>query len=355
MQQEKKIVCPDCDEEVAGLDRRSFFQTVGAATAAAAAGGVSLWDVPTAQAAPTPHSGAETAVKTLYETLNDKQKKQICFDWDYRDSRGLLRTHVSNNWQITRPTIDGSFYTKEQKALIMEVFKNAFNPDWHKRLMKQLSDDTGGAAWGAAQSIAIFGQPGSGKFEFVMTGRHMTFRADGDSESHVALGGPIFHGHAASGFTEKVGHPGNVFWHQALLANKVYQLLSGKQQAQALVARRPAESAIAFRGPKGKFPGIPATELSRDQKEALQKVLLSLIEPYRKEDQDEVLACLQKQGGLDRCSLAFYKEGDLGDDGEWDNWRLEGPAFTWYFRGTPHVHIWISVADDPSVSLNARG
>jgi hypothetical protein len=64
-------------------------------------------------------------------------------------------------------------------------------------------------------------------------------------------------------------------------------------------------------------------------------VLLSLIEPYRKEDQDKVQDCLKKQGGLDRCSLTFYQEGDTGDDGEWDNWRLEGPAFVWYFRGSP--------------------
>ena len=149
-------------------------------------------------------------------------------------------------------------------------------------------------------------------------------------------------------------HPGNVFWHQAQLANKVYEILSGQQQKLALVKRRPAERAVQFRGPKGKFPGIPLTELSGDQREGVQKVLMSLIEPYRKEDQDEVLECLKKQGGLDGCSLAFYKDGDIGDDGEWDNWRLEGPAFVWYFRGQPHVHIWINVADDPSVPLNAQ-
>ena len=54
------------------------------------------------------------------------------------------------------------------------------------------------------------------------------------------------------------------------------------------------------------------------------------------------------QGGLDDCHLAFYKEGDLGDDGVWDNWRLEGPSFVWYFRGKPHVHVWVNVADDPT-------
>ncbi len=34
-------------------------------------------------------------------------------------------------------------------------------------------------------------------------------------------------------------------------------------------------------------------------------------------------------------------------------WRLEGPAFIWHFRGIPHVHTWVHVADDPAVKLNA--
>ena len=113
----------------------------------------------------------------------------------------------------------------------------------------------------------------------------------------------------------------------------------------------PAESAVGFKGKDGKHPGIPVSELSKDQQEAVEKVLLSLLEPYRKEDQDEVRACIQKMGGLDKCSLAFYQQGDLGDDGEWDNGRLEGPSFVWYFRGFPHVHIWINVADDAAVNF----
>src|SRR5262245_20786775 len=44
-----------------------------------------------------------------------------------------------------------------------------------------------------------------------------------------------------------------------------------------------------------------------------------------------------------------YKEGDIGNDRVWDNWRLEGPNFVWYFRGEPHVHIWINVADSAAV------
>jgi hypothetical protein len=136
----------------------------------------------------------------------------------------------------------------------------------------------------------------------------MTIRADGNTEAHVAFGGPIFYGHAASGFNEKPGHPGNVFWEQGRRANLVYQMLSGKQREAALVTgQRPHEDAVAFQGASGRFPGVPVTELSHDQKAELQKVLLALVEPYRKEDQEEALECLRKQGGLDKCSRTVVR------------------------------------------------
>jgi hypothetical protein len=343
--------CPDCADD-GSIGRREFLRVAGVAAASA----LPLAAVPRVVAAPSVNSAAETAVKGLFETLTDDQKKVICFDWDYQDpKRGLLRTHVSNNWQITDKHIRSDFYTKKQQMIVHDIFKGMINPEWYARFLKQLKDDTGGKEWGASQSIAIFGKPGSEKFEFVMTGRHMTLRADGNTGEHVAFGGPIFYGHAASGDDELVHHPDNVFWPQAVKANKVYQMLDPKQREQALAQKRPRESAVAFRGAKGDFSGIAVKELANEQKAELQKVLSALIEPFRKEDQDEAVACLKRQGGLDSCHLTFYKDGDIGNDGEWDNWRLEGPAFVWYFRGEPHVHVWVNVADDPSVKLNARG
>jgi hypothetical protein len=353
----KPVVCPDCEVPSPGIDRRDFLSGVAAGAAAVTAGSLIEWATPKAAAA-TATGPAETAAKALYESLSEEQKKEVAFDWDYvHPERGLLRTHVSNNWQITKPHVESEFFTKEQKLLVHDVYKSLFNPEWYPKLVKQLKDDTGGKPWGQEQSIALFGKPGE-KFMFVMTGRHMTIRADGNAEQHMALGGPIFHGHQATrvtGLIEENGHPGNVFWHQALLANKVYQVLDGKQRDVALQARRPQESAVSFRGPGGKYPGLPIAEMTSDQKSEVEKVLMSLIEPYRAEDQAEVRAALKKQGGLDACSLAFYRDGDMADDEVWDNWRLEGPSFVWYFRGEPHVHIWINVADDPSPKLNARG
>jgi len=341
--------CPECEEDLAFVGRRDFLRaaTAGAASVVAAGG----WAA-TEAASAGEQKVPETVVKLLYDSLSDSQRRTICFDWEHVDpDRGLLRTRVANNWRITRPAIRSDFFSADQQRMIRDIFEGITRPEWHAKFDRQLTDDAGG--WGVRQSIAIFGRPGQGKFEFVLTGRHMTLRCDGHSAEHVAFGGPIFYGHAASGDTEKPDHPGNIFWPQALAANNVFRILDGKQQKQALLDRAPEESHVAFQGRKGRFPGLPVKALSDDQKEHLQQVLQKLIEPYRQADGDDVLACLKKQGGLDHLSLAFYKQDDLGSDRVWDIWRLEGPAFVWHFRGAPHVHVWVNVADDPSVKLNA--
>ena len=106
-------------------------------------------------------------------------------------------------------------------------------------------------------------------------------------------------------------------------------------------------------GQRGNRLGIPITELSDDQHDHVKDVLKTLIEPFRTDDQNEVMKCLKSQGGLEKCNLAFFEQGNMGDDEVWDNWRLEGPSFVWHFRGSPHVHAWVNIADDPSVKLNS--
>ena len=354
--------CPDCVSSSLYLfekvTRRRFVQAASAGVAA-----VTLPRVLRAEESAADAKAPESLVKKLYDSLNEKQKEEVCFTWDYTDDRKVLRTHVSNNWQITDIKTCGlgtEFFTRDQKDMIEALFWGLYNKDWHDRIRKQLQDDAGG--YGKQQTIAIFGKPGSEKFEFVMTGRHLTIRCDGNTTEHVAFGGPIFYGHAAADpsygdekprFNEAANHPGNIYWPQALKANQLYKMLDGKQRESALIEKFPPESAVSFRG-KDPIPGLRVSELSKDQREHLQGVLNLLVDPYRVSDRQEVAKCLEAQGGLDQVRLSFYREGDLGNDGLWDVWRLEGPSFVWHFRGTPHVHVWVNVADDASVPTNAH-
>jgi len=296
---------------------------------------------------------AAELLRQLHTSLTEHQRKEICFDWNYTTpTQGVLRTHVSNNWQISAHSVGSPFYTVDQQEMIEALFWSLYNPDWKTKIQKQLRDDAGG--YGRRQSIAIFGDPQEGPFELVMTGRHLTIRCDGNSSEHTAFGGPILYGHAAEKFTEEPDHPGNVFWAQAVRANEVFGMLDGRQRKQALLKTSPPEEDVHFRH-NGAFPGIPVTELKDDQRRHLESVLDLLLEPYRRIDRTEALQCLETQGGLEKCSLSFFESDDVGGDGIWDTWRLEGPSFVWHYRGDPHVHVWVNVADDPAVKITTEG
>src|SRR4051794_15394612 len=105
--------CPDCSNGMEPqVSRRGFVQTVGIAAATVAV-------APKIGASADLSRPSETLVKKLYESLTPAQKEEICFAWDHTDDRGLLRMHVSNNWQITGDhKIASDFYTSDQKDMI---------------------------------------------------------------------------------------------------------------------------------------------------------------------------------------------------------------------------------------------
>jgi hypothetical protein len=86
------------------------------------------------------------------------------------------------------------------------------------------------------------------------------------------------------------------------------------------------------------------TELSRDQRDEVRNVLNDLLVPFRKEDREESLKLIEKSG-FDDLHMAFFSGEDVGEDGVWDVFQIEGPNMVWYFRGDPHVHAWVHIKD----------
>lgn len=332
----KNLTPCNCDTP---LDRRHFLKTSTLATAGAAilpAGIVSQ----SLAATQTKLPRAETLVKTLYNSLSRSQRSNVCFDFDHR-----LRHEIDNNWFIVKDHRVRS-YTKDQQAMIREIFMKMHSEEYADQVMKQVLDDSGRDGFGEC-SIALFGKPDTGKFQFVLTGRHTTRRCDGDSVEGTAFGGPIFYGHAAQSFNEKPHHPGNVYWFQAKRANEVFQMMDGKQREMALMdwsRDEQGKKTIALTGKKEGLDGIRMTELASDQKEEVRNVLNDLLLPFRKEDRQESLKLIEKSG-FDNLHLAFYKGEDIGSDGVWDVFQVEGPNMIWYFRGDPHVHTWVHIKD----------
>lgn len=321
MQSSRKTSCSDCETS---LSRRDFVQVLGGAALAASA-------VPRfAFAAPKSDSPAETAVGKLYETLNDKQKKEICFPFDHQ-----RRSTINANWHVTKPGIGTKFYSKDQQALIHEIVKGVSSEDGYELFLKQMEADNGGIG---NYSIGIFGEPGSGDFQCMLTGRHLTLRADGDSVKNAAFGGPLVYGHGQSNPKK------NLFYNQTKKANEVFKALDEEQRKAALLAKKPrSEAGVLLQGDKGRFKGISVAELSADQQELVESVIKVILAPYREADVEEATQFLKTGGGLKGLNMAFYQEGDLNNDQEWDIWRVEGPTFVSYFRGAPHVHAFLNV------------
>lgn len=315
-------------ENPAALNRRSFLHSVSQ-TALLTAAAPLLLGGRIVQAAPTPTSAAETAVGQLYASLSANQKQTIALPFNH-----AARTKISANWHVTKPVLRDDFFTAAQRQLVDDIVRNVTSPDGYERIKLQTEDDAGGID---GYSIAFFGTPGTDKFEWELTGRHLTLRADGNTVDKAAFGGPIIYGHGEEDPKK------NLFLYQTQQVNEVYRALDPQQAKQALIATAPGESAVPLQGSTGKFPGIAVQELKADQQALVEKTLGVLLAPYRKEDVDEVFAILKATGGFDKLHLAFYQQGDLQDDKVWDIWRVEGPSFVWHFRGAPHVHAYINV------------
>ena len=72
-----------------------------------------------------------------------------------------------------------------------------------------------------------------------------------------------------------------------------------------------------------------------------------LLSPYRREDADEVMELVGRNGGMDRIHLGFFRDAGTAAD-KWDFWRMEGPGFVWNFRVLPHVHTYVNIALQPA-------
>ncbi len=332
--------CPDC-----APTRRAVIRAgIGMAAAATLARPARLLAGIPAQSlttAPDGGSEAETLVQTFYKTLTGDQRQSIAFGFD-----DPLRSKVNNNWMITGKSI-AKLLTPDQQAMVRQIFLDMHSEEYAPQVMKQVEHDNEEVGGFGGCAVAVFGKPGESDFEFVLTGRHVTRRCDGNSVKGVAFGGPIFYGHAAEGFDESAKHPGNIYWYQALRANALYQALDGKQRAIALrndPRREQGTKTVALSASGSEIRGMPVADLAHDQKGLMREVMADLLAPFRKADSDKAMKLIE-DGGFDQLHLSFFKNDDIGNDGVWDLWQVEGPSMIWYFRGAPHVHTWVNIRE----------
>lgn len=112
----------------AGWDRRRFLQRAGVATTSALGPALlTLRGTSEQSALAAEMKPADAAVKALYDSLSEAQKKAFAFGWDRKGYGDLpLRLHVTNNWAVSNTKVGD--LTKDQQALVEGILQSVLNP-----------------------------------------------------------------------------------------------------------------------------------------------------------------------------------------------------------------------------------
>jgi hypothetical protein len=331
---------PSCPECVSGspLARRDFIRVVGASAAVATVAGLTPLQKARAARAEKQRE-AEALVFELFKTMDSDQKKKLVLPWDAGGKGGLPARLMTHNAAVGKSVI-GLEYDRKQAELLLKIFKSISNgEEGYKRLSRNNKFDNTGDFENAG--VLIYGEPVEGKkFSLVFASHHLTVRCDGNSEEKTAFGGPLYYGHSPKGFATT-----NVFQYQAKAVHAVFDALDEKQRKTTLIDTRPwsdEHGRMKLPAKDHRGPGLCYADMTKEQKELTEKAMKELVSPYRKEDGDEVMEIIKANGGLEKISLAFYKDSHTEKEG-WSYWRLEGPGFVWSFRALEHIHTFVYI------------
>jgi hypothetical protein len=319
------------------MDRRQFTRLVGGSAAALAVGGTAAGQ-PAAKPAP-----AEELVREFYAGLTADQRRTVVLPWDHPARNGGPARLTMTDSPINRRI--GDVLRKPQHELVERILRALCAGEEGYRTLSRnntFDDPNGLLSLGAN----VFGDPtGKEKFSCVFTGHHTTVRCDGNSEPDAAFGGPLYFGHVVHGYSKR-----NNYFHLTTAVSGLYDALSERQRKQAVARDRPNDgeyrNAVRFRAKGERSPGLPAADMTADQRELVAAVMAKLLGVFRKEDVDEVMGFVRSNGGTEKLSLAFYENRESGDD-RWQYWTIEGPGFVWGYRVLPHVHCYVNVGPAP--------
>ncbi|MBI2808562.1 MAG: DUF3500 domain-containing protein [Planctomycetes bacterium] len=345
MSEQVKVQCSDCDA-LDGVGRRDFLLGVGGTAVTLAALEAIPGSALAQQAQPAQPARqarpAEALIRELYQGLSAEQRRRVVYPWNHGGGNNRTPTRKGMyNAAIFRDHSIGAAYTPAQVELNQRILRAISSDDAGYRCITRNGTFDGSGSFGRCGAY-IFGDPsGNNQFSWVFSGHHLTVRCDGNSEPDAAFGGPMYYGHSPDGMSQR-----NVFNFQTRSAISVWDALSAAQRQQATIAMNPGEQAGSVRFRRNGFPGIAASALTADQRRLVQQVMRDLLSPYRREDGDEVMELVGRNGGLERLHIGFYRAANTAAD-RWDFWRIEGPGFVWNFRVLPHVHCFVNIARQP--------
>jgi hypothetical protein len=349
MNEQTKVDCPEC-ADVNSVGRREFLLATGGTAVTLA--GLQLVPqsvlaqpaaTPAQPAAQRPARPAEALVRELYASLNAEQRGRVVLPWNQGagPNAQALRLRMYNA-SLNQHNI-GAVYTAAQKELNQRILRAISSDDeGYRRVTRNGTFDASGSF--DRCGAHIFGDPtGNQQFCWVFSGHHLTVRCDGNSEPDTAFGGPMYYGHSPDGYSQR-----NCWNYQTRAVLSVWDALSEAQRRTATMTTNPGEQirSVQFRN---NHPGLAYRDMTNDQKALVRTVMRNLLDPFRREDGDEVMELIGRNGGMDRIHLGFFRDANSNfPAGQWNFWRLEGPGFVWNYRVLDHVHCFVNIALRPA-------
>jgi hypothetical protein len=337
---------PTADGGLPGLGRRAFLQGAGVVAGLALGGGLGLLGR-------RPTGDFRTTALALWDSLSPLQREAVARPWDH-PSRQMVG-HVAC---LGAPRVSYTL-TAGQQTLVHRLYETMTSASRRRRFGPLIGLEGGGLD---PCEIALYGDPHTDRFQVALSGGHLLLRGGGLTPEGSAFGGPLGYGHQLGDGVPRL--PGNTFAYHGDAANAVIASLDANERARAIVGTAPPfETAVQLQGESGEFTGLSVGALPDARKSAISDLVDIVLSGYDETDLEAARGCIRRNGGLDALTLSVYASGGYYDDGQawvdldgaartrrgepyWHVWRLEGPGTVLHFRGWPHVHAAVHLADD---------
>lgn len=311
------------------MNRRQFLKA-GAAVSTAAFAGTSCLPAPGKESLPR----VKDLAGEWFNSLDDSIRSRVSVDYDHP-----LRQYHNRGVSLGGVKINHRNFSWAQLKLLNRLFYAGLSQEGRGILPYEYF-----IRWTGIRMLAVLiaGDPNSPHYQISFSGPHMNLRLGGKSREGVAFGGPMVYGDQHG--NNEQGLPNNVYQYQFHQGQRLFSSLSESQRQKTLLPQAPIQTQIELQGDNGVFPGIPVKELSLESKRVTEELVRDILKVYEPQDVSYAWGSLEQNGGIDPLRLSYYKDGEVANSGQYQIFRLEGPAAVFYFRGFPHVHAFINIA-----------
>jgi hypothetical protein len=327
------------------MNRRQLLKAgadIGALTAVAAAARYTVLSPPQYREI----TSIEELAARIHADLSPAARAQACFDYDHP----LRQVHNRGVW-LGGLTVNAAAMSWNARRALTTILRARLSAAGFERLLSQYPSRFSGVNF---LQLLLFGTPGRGPWQILLSGIHLNLRVGSPSHGGAAFGGPQVYGDQRG--NERAGLPGNLFRYQMQAAHDLITGLTPAQRGAIRVAQAPPQTCIAVQGRGGRYGGLPVADLPVQSRRLAQGIVAGILENYGEAGAADAWECLHRNGGVDGLYFADYDVDFQGGRHAGDNpsqiFRLEGPSAVFYFRGEPHVHAFVSVENDVDQPLS---